>query len=74
VNGGPGTARRLGTERARGSVAVWTDVDMTCPNERIPDLVRILDEDPLCEQVVGGSHERTGESQNGSRSREMGHP
>jgi len=53
VNGGPGTARRLGTERARGSVVVWTDADMTYPNERIPDLVRILDEDPFCDQVVG---------------------
>jgi hypothetical protein len=53
VNGGPGTARRLGTQWARGSVVVWTDADMTYPNERIPDLVRVLDDDPLCGQVVG---------------------
>jgi glycosyltransferase involved in cell wall biosynthesis len=52
-NRGPGTARRLGTEWARGAVVVWTDADMTYPNERIPDLVRILDEDPSCDQVVG---------------------
>ena len=53
VNGGPGTARRLGTERARGSVVVWTDADMTYPNERIPELFRVLDEDTSCDQVVG---------------------
>lgn len=53
VNGGPGTARRLGTMRARGSVVVWTDADMTYPNERIPDLVRVLEDDPFCDQVVG---------------------
>jgi len=53
VNGGPGTARRLGTERARGGIVVWTDADMTYPNERIAEFVRILDEDPSCDQVVG---------------------
>jgi polyisoprenyl-phosphate glycosyltransferase len=52
-NGGPGTARRLGTHWARGDVVVWTDADMTYPNERIPELVQILDEDPHCDQVVG---------------------
>jgi glycosyltransferase involved in cell wall biosynthesis len=53
LNGGPGTARRLGTERARGAIVVWTDADMTYPNERIAEFVRILDEDPSCDQVVG---------------------
>jgi glycosyltransferase involved in cell wall biosynthesis len=52
-NCGPGTARRIGTELARGEIVVWTDVDMTYPNERIPELVRLLDDDPLCDQVVG---------------------
>ncbi|GAA3238914.1 hypothetical protein GCM10010468_74760 [Actinocorallia longicatena] len=52
-NGGSGTIRRLGSERARGDVVVWTDADMSYPNERIPELVRILDEDMTVDQVVG---------------------
>ncbi len=59
-NGGPGTARRLGTQRARGDVVVWTDADMTYPNDRIPDLVRILDEDSHCDQVVGARSSEQG--------------
>ena len=35
-NQGSGTARRIGTQQARGRVVVWTDADMTYPNERIP--------------------------------------
>ncbi len=38
-NQGSGTARRIGTQQARGQVVVWTDADMTYPNERIPELV-----------------------------------
>jgi polyisoprenyl-phosphate glycosyltransferase len=58
-NRGSGAARRLGTRAARGEVVVWTDVDMTYPNDRIPDLVAELDG---VDQVVGartseeGSH------------------
>ena len=52
-NGGSGTARRIGTEQARGDVVVWTDADMTYPNEQIPELVRILEEDLTVDQVVG---------------------
>jgi polyisoprenyl-phosphate glycosyltransferase len=61
-NGGSGTARRIGTQHARGRIVVWTDADMTYPNERIPELVRMLEEDPTFDQVVGartseeGSH------------------
>jgi polyisoprenyl-phosphate glycosyltransferase len=61
-NGGAGTVRRIGTQQARGDIVVWTDADMTYPNERIPDLVRVLDDDPSVDQVVGartseeGSH------------------
>jgi glycosyltransferase involved in cell wall biosynthesis len=61
-NGGSGTARRIGTQQARGEVVVWTDADMTYPNERIPELVRILRDDESYDQVVGartseeGSH------------------
>ena len=52
-NGGAGTARRLGTQQAVGEIVVWTDADMTYPNERIPELVRILAEDPSYDQVIG---------------------
>ncbi|GAB3686212.1 glycosyltransferase family 2 protein [Angustibacter aerolatus] len=52
-NGGSGTARRIGTLQARGTVVVWTDADMTYPNERIPELVRILRDDESYDQVVG---------------------
>jgi glycosyltransferase involved in cell wall biosynthesis len=61
-NGGSGTARRIGTADARGEIVVWTDADMTYPNERIPELVRMLLDDPTYDQVVGartseeGSH------------------
>ena len=52
-NGGSGTARRIGTHEAYGRVVVWTDADMTYPNERIPEFVRYLDENPGVDQVVG---------------------
>jgi polyisoprenyl-phosphate glycosyltransferase len=61
-NGGSGTARRIGTRQARGEIVVWTDADMTYPNERIPELVRALLDDPGIDQIVGartteeGSH------------------
>ena len=42
-NRGAGTARRTGTTAARGRVVVWTDVDMTYPNDEIPQLVKELD-------------------------------
>jgi hypothetical protein len=32
---------------------VWTDADMTYPNERIPELVQMLEKDPTMDQVVG---------------------
>ena len=52
-NGGSGTARRLGTANARGEIVVWTDADMTYPNERIPEFVGMLAADPTTDQVVG---------------------
>ncbi|MGH3188808.1 MAG: glycosyltransferase family 2 protein [Streptosporangiaceae bacterium] len=52
-NGGAGTARRIGTQQAKGQIVVWTDADMTYPNERIPEFIGILDADPLIDQVVG---------------------
>ena len=52
-NGGSGTARRIGTQDAAGEIVVWTDADMTYPNERIPELVSTLLADPSYDQVVG---------------------
>jgi glycosyltransferase involved in cell wall biosynthesis len=52
-NGGSGTVRRIGTERARGEIVVWTDADLSYPNERIPELVQVLLDDPTYDQVVG---------------------
>jgi polyisoprenyl-phosphate glycosyltransferase len=50
VNHGSGHARRWGTHASRGRVVVWTDVDMTYPNDQIPELVDALDG---YDQVVG---------------------
>jgi polyisoprenyl-phosphate glycosyltransferase len=52
-NGGSGVVRRIGTQRARGELVAWTDADMTYPNERIPELVQVLEKDPMVDQVVG---------------------
>ena len=49
-NRGSGSARKYGTMAAVGEIVVWTDVDMTYPNDRIPDLVAQLDGH---DQVVG---------------------
>jgi polyisoprenyl-phosphate glycosyltransferase len=52
-NGGAGTVRRIGTQQAKGEIVVWTDADMTYPNDRIPEFVAMLDVDPSIDQVVG---------------------
>jgi polyisoprenyl-phosphate glycosyltransferase len=52
-NGGSGTVRRIGTQQAKGQIVVWTDADMSYPNERIPELVRIIEKDQMLDQVVG---------------------
>jgi polyisoprenyl-phosphate glycosyltransferase len=57
-NQGSGTARRIGTQQARGRVVVWTDADMTYPNERIPELVGQLDD--TYDQVVGARRSEAG--------------
>ena len=57
-NQGSGTARRIGTQQARGRVVVWTDADLTYPNERIPELVGELDD--TYDQVVGARRSEAG--------------
>jgi glycosyltransferase involved in cell wall biosynthesis len=52
-NGGSGTVRRIGTQQARGEIVVWTDADMSYPNDRIPELVQMLEKDVTIDQVVG---------------------
>jgi glycosyltransferase involved in cell wall biosynthesis len=47
-NGGSGTARRIGTGEAYGRI-----VDMTYPNERIPEFVQYLLDNSDVDQVVG---------------------
>ena len=57
-NQGSGTARRIGTQAATGRVVVWTDADMTYPNELIPELVAQLDD--TWDQVVGARRSEAG--------------
>jgi glycosyltransferase involved in cell wall biosynthesis len=49
-NRGSGSARRVGSHAAKGRVVVWTDTDMTYPNDEIPQLVKELEG---YDQVVG---------------------
>ncbi len=52
-NSGAGTVRRIGTQQARGEIVVWTDADLTYPNDRIGEFIAMLDADPAIDQVVG---------------------
>jgi polyisoprenyl-phosphate glycosyltransferase len=56
-NRGSGSARRTGTTAARGRVVVWTDADMSYPNDEIPSLVKELDGH---DQVVGARRTEEG--------------
>ncbi len=58
-NRGSGTARKAGTRAARGRVVVWTDVDMTYPNEDIPRLVKEVEG---FDQVIGARTTEEGTS------------
>jgi glycosyltransferase involved in cell wall biosynthesis len=53
MNQGVGIARKWGTMVARGRIVVWSDVDMTYPNDQIPWLVDQLDG---FDHVVGARH------------------
>jgi glycosyltransferase involved in cell wall biosynthesis len=56
-NRGSGAARRTGTTAAGGDVVVWTDVDMTYPNDEIPALVKDMEG---YDQVVGARRSEQG--------------
>jgi glycosyltransferase involved in cell wall biosynthesis len=49
-NRGTGAARKAGSRAARGRIVVWTDVDMTYPNDEIPRLIKELEG---YDQVIG---------------------
>lgn len=53
MNRGAGASRKRGTIEARGQIVVWTDCDLTYPNDRIADLAHLLDERPGLDQVIG---------------------
>lgn len=59
TNRGTGVARRYGTQHAKGRIVVWTDADMTYPNELIPDLVAELERSGA-NQVVGARRTEEG--------------
>ncbi|HYD10784.1 MAG TPA: glycosyltransferase family 2 protein [Acidimicrobiales bacterium] len=54
-NRGVGAARKAGTAAAKGRVVVWTDCDMSYPNDEIPRIVKELDGH---DQVVGARTEQ----------------
>jgi glycosyltransferase involved in cell wall biosynthesis len=57
VNRGSGAARRIGSQAAKGDVIVWTDADMTYPNDEIAALVDALGD---ADQVVGARRTEEG--------------
>lgn len=57
TNRGSGSARKYGTLAARGRVVIWTDVDMTYPNDQMPEL---LDNLAGYDQVVGARRTEEG--------------
>ena len=71
TNRGTGSARKAGTHAARGRVVVWTDVDMSYPNEEIPQLVKELDG---YDQVVGARTSEQGTATLRPRPGQVVHP
>jgi glycosyltransferase involved in cell wall biosynthesis len=58
VNRGVGHARGLGSREALGEFVVWTDVDMSYPNDKMPELLDELTEG--FDQVVGARRSEEG--------------
>ncbi|MEY2418772.1 MAG: hypothetical protein QOG90_1452 [Actinomycetota bacterium] len=57
VNRGPGAARRIGSQAAKGDVVVWSDADMTYPNDKFAELVDALGD---ADQVIGARRTEEG--------------
>ena len=58
-NIGSGGARKTGTLAAKGKIIVWSDVDLSYPNHRIPQLVEQLKNGGF-RQIVGSRSEEKG--------------
>ncbi len=58
-NQGSGAARKTGTLAAQGRFVVWSDVDLSYPNEHIPDIVQHLINIDV-DQVVGARDSERG--------------
>ncbi|MFH1888986.1 MAG: glycosyltransferase family 2 protein [Candidatus Omnitrophota bacterium] len=58
-NRGAGGARKTGTLAAKGNIIVWSDVDMSYPNQEIPNLVKMLTEKGY-DQVIGARKSEKG--------------
>ncbi len=56
-NRGVGSARRLGTEAARGRIVVWSDADMSYPNDKIPELIAAMGD---ADHIVGARSSEPG--------------
>jgi polyisoprenyl-phosphate glycosyltransferase len=57
-NRGNGAARTTGVRAARGRVIVFTDADRTYPNDRIPDLLAMMDDG--ADMVIGARRREAG--------------
>ena len=57
-NQGSGHSRKIGTRKASGEIVVWSDADMTYPNDRMADLVDELT--PGYDMVVGARERERG--------------
>ncbi len=57
-NRGTGAARTTGVRAARGRIIVFTDADRTYPNDRIPDMLTMVDEG--ADMVIGARQVEAG--------------
>ncbi|MBI2027316.1 MAG: glycosyltransferase family 2 protein [Deltaproteobacteria bacterium] len=51
-NRGSGAARKTGLKQAQGQWVVWSDVDLSYPNEKIPQMIMHLEQQQL-DQLIG---------------------
>jgi len=59
INQGSGGSRKTGTLAAKGKYVIWSDADMTYPNEVMPELVQFLIDNDH-DQVVGARRHEMG--------------
>jgi hypothetical protein len=73
-NGGSGVVRRIGTERARGQIFVWTDADMTDPQRADTGVRPAIGEGRDDRPGRRGADHRAGHLQDVPRARQVVHP